>query len=154
MKKLLLFALILPLSVVAARGQTCTGSESLTKHIYNSDRLVPTDKGCITVTGTIIFKKPEKDGDIHYRLKLDPGQGSGLVNAKNRTSTQAGFLIFEPICIGSITQADAKSPCRKFHQKITIPNKGDRVEVTGIHVLDKQHGWLEIHPVTSIKVLH
>jgi hypothetical protein len=124
------------------------------KHIYNPDRLVPTGKGCITVTGTVIAKLPEADGDFHYRFKLDRGQGSGLVNAKNKTKKQHGFLVFEPICIGKVTQKDAKPACRQFHQKITIPNKGDRVSVTGIHMLDKKHGWLEIHPVTSIVVLH
>jgi hypothetical protein len=154
MKKLLLLALFLSLTSIAAYGQTCSGSESLMTHIYKPDRLVPTNKGCITVTGTVIAKLPEDDGDFHYRLKLDRGQGSGLVNAKNKTKTQRGFLVFEPICIGKVNQKDAKAACRKFHQKITIPNKGDRVSVTGIHVLDKKHGWLEIHPVTSIVVLH
>lgn len=153
MKKLLLIALLLPLVSIAAYGQDCSGSDALMKHIYNSDRLVPTDKGCITVIGRIIAKVPEGDGDFHYRLKLSPGQGSGLINKKNNTKKQKRFFIFEPICIGKVKQNSAKAACRKFHQKITLPNKGDRVSVTGIHVLDKEHGWLEIHPVTAITLL-
>ena len=38
-----------------------------------------------------------------------------------------------------------------------LPNVGDHVEVTGIHVLDAEnatHGWLEIQPVTKIRVLN
>jgi hypothetical protein len=154
MRKLLPFMLLLFFAPVAAYGQTCSGSESLMRHVYSPDRLIPTDKGCITVTGTVIAKVPEKDGDFHYRLKLDRGQGRGLVNAMNKTKTQRGFLVFEPICIGKVTQKDAKPFCRNFHQKITLPNKGDRVSVTGMHVRDEKHGWLELHPVTSIVVLH
>jgi hypothetical protein len=154
MRKLLPPALLLLLAPIAVYGQTCRGSESLSRHIYSPDRLVPTDKGCITVTGTVLAKIPEKDGDFHYRLKLDRGQGRGLVNAKNRTKKQRRFLVFEPICVGKVTQKSAKPFCRKFRQKITLPNKGDRVSVTGIHVLDTKHGWLELHPVTSIIVLH
>ncbi len=62
------------------------------------------------------------------------------------------FLVFEPICIGKVTQQNAKRPCRRFHQQIVLPNKGDRVSVTGIHVLDNEHGWLELHPVVKITI--
>ena len=43
--------------------------------------------------------------------------------------------------------------CKNFKQKINLPNVGDHVEVTGIHMLDNDHGWLEIHPVIKIKKL-
>jgi hypothetical protein len=69
-------------------------------------------------------------------------------------------LIFEPICVAPIKKKSNGKPnlpvlaaCKNFHQKITIPNKGDHVSVTGIHRLDTEHGWLEIHPVTKITVL-
>jgi hypothetical protein len=61
--------------------------------------------------------------------------------------------VFEPICVNKVTQASAKKACKNFHQKINLPNVGDHVEVTGIHMLDTEHGWLEIHPVTKIKLL-
>jgi hypothetical protein len=157
MKRLFLLAILVSGFVliwgVPAFGQNCSGAATLKTHIYNPDRLVPTEKGCITVTGKIIAKVPEKDGDYHYRMKLDPGQGSGLINSKNNTKKQKRFFIFEPICIGKVTQKTAKRACRGFHQQITLPNKGDRVSVTGLHMLDEEHGWLEIHPVTKITVL-
>ena len=151
MKRLLLLALVLPLLSVAAYGQTCTGSKALMKHVYHPDRLVE-QKGCVTVTGVIVKKLKEKDGDFHVRLKLDPGQDADLINEKNN-SIQGGNLVFEPICVNKVTQKSAMKACKNFHQKISLPNKGDHVEVTGIHMLDTEHGWLEIHPVTKIKLL-
>lgn len=150
MKKLLLFALLIPLACVTAYGQSCTGSDAIQAHIYHPDRLVD-DKGCVTVKGTIMLKRPEPDGDIHYRLKLDSGQDPNLVNAKDI----GGFLVFEPICVVPInkTNKPALAACKGFHQTLTLPNKGDKVEITGIHRLDKQHGWLEMHPVTKITIL-
>src|SRR6266851_5510540 len=76
MKRVLLLAFLMPLVPVLSYGQSCSGSDALQKHIYHPDRLVD-DKGCITVTGKIMFKKFEDDGDVHYRLKLDAGQGLG-----------------------------------------------------------------------------
>ena len=60
----------------------------------NPDRLEER-KGCVTVTGVITKKLKEKDGDYHVRLKLDPGQNSDLLNARNK-SKQGGALVFEP----------------------------------------------------------
>lgn len=151
MKRLLLLALSIPLLVIAVSGQTCTGLATLNKHIYKPERLVE-KKGCITVTGVIKKKVKEKDGDFHVRLLLDPGQDSDLINAKNK-SGQGGFFVFEPICVLPVTQASAKKACKGFKQNISLPNVGDHVEVTGIHVLDTEHGWLEMHPVTKIKVI-
>lgn len=145
MKKLLLFALLIPLAGVSAYGQSCTGSDAIQKHIYHPARLEPTAKGCITITGTIMFKKFEPDGDVHYRVKVSD---NSLVNNKNI----GGFLVVEPICMGPVTQPDAQPSCKGYHQKIMLPKKGDKLTVTGIHMLDKQHGWLEIHPVTAISV--
>jgi hypothetical protein len=119
------------------------------KHVYHPDRMVE-QKGCITATGIIVKKLKEKDGDFHVRLKLDPGQDADLINDKN-VSVQGGNLVFEPICVNKVTQESAMKACKNFHQKISLPNKGDHVEVTGIHMLDTEHGWLEIHPVTKIR---
>ena len=159
MKRLLLLALLLPLVSIAAFGQTCTGSDTLLQdHVYHPERLTEA-KGCVAVKGKVIAKRPEPDGDIHYLLKLDPGQGSGLINTTN-TKRQQGALVFEPVCVSPIKKKKNGQPnkpalaaCKNFRQKLTLPNKGDRVEVTGIHLLDGEHGWLEIHPVTKITVL-
>lgn len=157
MKRLLLLALSILLLSIAAYGQECTGLANLNKHIYKPERLVE-KKGCITVRGVIVKKIKEKDGDFHVRLRLDPGQDSDLINAKNK-SGQGGFFVFEPICVVNVTQASAKkacntkSPTKHWKQKISLPNVGDHVEITGIHVLDTEHGWLEMHPVTKITKL-
>jgi hypothetical protein len=151
MKKLLFIAFLISVSPIAAYGQDCTGSQALMKHVYHPARLVE-KKGCVIVTGVIKKKIKEKDGDFHVRLKLDPGQDSDLINAKNK-SGQGGFLVFEPICVNPVTQQSAKKACKNWKQKISLPNVGDHVEVTGIHMLDTEHGWLEIHPVTKIKKL-
>src|SRR5713226_6943408 len=152
MKKLLLFALLIPLASIAAYGQTCTGSQALMKHVYHPDRLVP-QKGCVTVKGVIKKKLKEKDGDFHVRLLLDSDQPGDLINDVNK-SQQGGFLVFEPICVNPVTQQSAKKACKNWKQKISLPNVGDHVEVTGIHMLDNEHGWLEIHPVIKVTKLN
>jgi hypothetical protein len=151
MKRLLLLALLISLASIAAYGQDCSGSETLMKHVYHPARLIP-QKGCVTVRGIIKKKIKEGDGDFHVRLLLDSDQPSDLINDKNK-SGQGGFLVFEPICVNPVTQASAKKACKNFKQKINLPNVGDHVEVTGIHMLDNDHGWLEIHPVIKIKRL-
>ena len=151
MKRLLLLVLLTLFVSAVAYGQNCSGSAALMVHVYHPDRLVE-KKGCVTVRGVIKKKIREPDGDFHIRLKLDSGQDADLINDKNRT-IQHGFLVFEPICVSPVIQPSAKKACKHFHQQISIPNVGDHVEVTGIHMLDTEHGWLEIHPVTSIKKL-
>jgi hypothetical protein len=36
--------------------------------------------------------------------------------------------------------------------QMIIPSVGDKVVVQGSYVLDQDHGWMEIHPVTSIRI--
>jgi hypothetical protein len=151
LKTFLVIVFFLCLSSTLASGQDCSKAPGLMKHVYKPNRLVE-KKGCITVTGVIVKKIKEGDGDFHVRLKLDPGQGGGLINSKN-TRVQGGNLVFEPICVLPVTQKSAKKACRRWKQRISLPNKGDRIEVTGIHMLDTEHGWLEIHPVTKITLL-
>ena len=103
------------------------------------------------VTGTIVLKRPEKDGDIHIQLKLDK-QFLPLLDAENK-SRQGGNLVLEPICVGPVTQADAIQPCQGLTNSVSIPKKGDHVAVTGtfVHDIEPGHGWMEIHPVTVIE---
>ena len=77
MKRLLLLALLLSLTSIAAYGQDCSGAAALQKHIYKPDRLVE-QKPCITVRGIIRKKLKEGDGDFHVRLELDAVQPNGL----------------------------------------------------------------------------
>ncbi|MES2153558.1 MAG: hypothetical protein V4510_00290 [bacterium] len=128
--------------------------ESLWDHVYHPDRLKDPDPAvhhkCLTVTGTVRNVLHEADGDDHIRLHVDAGF-EGLLNDKNR-SEQQGDLVVEPMCVGTVTQDDAKDACSTFHNQVTIPRIGDHVTVVGVHVLDNQHGWMELHPVTSITV--
>jgi hypothetical protein len=153
-KRIILLSLLISVASIAAYGQTCTGSQTLlTKHVYHPDRLVE-QKGCVTVKGIVRWKKAQPDGDIHYRLEVT-SPGDDWVNKKNID----GFLVFEPVCMSKIKpkkngqlNKPALAACKGFHQTFKLPNKGDKVEITGIHMLDKDHGWLEIHPVTAIKI--
>jgi hypothetical protein len=133
---------------------------ALLAHVYHPNRLV-VNKDCITVTGTIVdatanenTKQPdgvrhEPDGDSHGWLKVDP-QFQSLLNAGN-TSAENGNLVFEIICRYQIAQADAKSACQGYTDKVTLPPVGTHVQSVGRYVQDTFHAqWMEIHPVTSI----
>lgn len=126
-------------------GPSC--DPGLWQHIYNRSRLQQL-RLCSTVTGTIIGMRTEKDGDVHTFLKVDP-QFDSMLNAMNRTH-QKNTLIIEPVCVGTVAQADAKKACRGFHQSFPDLKVGNYVEVTGVYVLDRQHGHNELHPVTSV----
>lgn len=167
MKRILFVALLTVLASFAAHGQDCSGAAALQKHIYKPERLVE-QKPCITVRGIIRNKASEGDGDYHVRLELDNEQPNGLtkselLNARNLDSKhkgQHGMFVFEPLCVNDVKQDTAwqacnvknKDPKKHWKQKISLPNDGDHVEVTGVWVLDTDagHGWFEIHPVTKI----
>jgi hypothetical protein len=132
---------------------------SLWNHVYAGDPhkfKSPKDRlkviqDCITVSGTIKAARVEADGDFHVTVDLDP-QFKNLLNAKN-TSDQHGFLVVEPICENPVTQADTlkEKVCSGFSQSIFATTMvGKHVLVTGAYVTDMEHGWNEIHPVTSI----
>jgi len=125
----------------------CNGINFLWQHVYNPQRL-EVKKSCVTVTGVIVGRKPEPDGDLHIRLKLD-SQFEGMLNDGNKTN-QGGNLVVEPICDHAVTQTDAVASCETFHSGIPRYPVGTRVVVTGSEVLDHQHGWMEIHPVVRI----
>jgi hypothetical protein len=134
----------------AAHDAVATGcDETLWKHVYHPTRLLVIER-CIAVTGTIFHIKREADGDDHIQVKLDP-QFEKLLNARN-LSAQAGSLVVEPVCEGAVTQADAMAACKDFHSPVRIPTDGQKVTILGAFVLDTEpdHGWTEIHPVTSI----
>jgi hypothetical protein len=143
----------------AAAGAFC--DPSLWSHVYAGDPRrfsKPQDRlqvlqDCVTVTGTIITAKPEKDGDFHIRLRLDP-QFASMLNAKNR-SGQLGTLVVEPVCMNPVTQKDTiqEHACDGFAQHVYTPDMLNKhVRVVGAYVTDMEHGWNEIHPVTWISI--
>jgi len=138
----------------AAKAAATTGcNQDLWHHVYNPSRLQVIEQ-CIEVTGTIRDIKHEVDGDDHIQLEVDPGF-SKLLNDRNVTA-QANSLIVEPVCQGPDTQPDAIAACRDFHSPVKVPKEsGVKVKVVGAFVWDTEadHGWTEIHPVTSMTVI-
>jgi hypothetical protein len=130
---------------VAAAHRTACGTR-LWAHIYHPDRLRLIQR-CKTVHGTVKELAWEPDGDLHIRLATRPA----LVNAAN-DQYEHGDLVLEEICQGSVTQADAVAACQGVPHDLTVPSVGDMVAVTGSYVLDQVHGWMEIHPVTSLTI--
>lgn len=129
----------------AAHHRAACGT-SLWAHVYHPDRLKIIQR-CKTVHGTVKDLTWEPDGDLHIRLAVR----SSLVNSANDTY-EHGDLVLEEICQGSVSQADAIAACRGVPHNLTIPAVGDKVTVMGSYVLDQDHGWMEIHPVTGLAV--
>ena len=119
---------------------------ALWAHVYHPDRLQVVH-ACMTVRGRVDAVRQEPDGDLHILLATRPA----LVNSAN-VAYEHGDLVLEEICQGPVTQADAIDACQGVPHNLTVPSPGDRVKVTGSYVLDADHGWMEIHPVTRLTV--
>jgi hypothetical protein len=133
----------------AARQGHGACDPSLWRAIYHPGRLHVVDS-CKTVTGTVESVRYEPDGDVHLGVKL-PARLSSLLNSGNYAD-QHGDLVVEIICVGTVSQADAESACSGHTNQVTVPSDGERVRITGTYVLDADHGWMEIHPVTRLTV--
>jgi hypothetical protein len=129
----------------AAAHRSACGT-GLWRHIYHPDRLHLL-RTCMTVRGRVTELRWEPDGDLHILLATRPD----LVNSGN-VQYEHGDLVLEEVCQGTVTQADAVAACRGVPHNLTIPAVGDKVTVSGSYVLDADHGWMEIHPVTSLTV--
>lgn len=142
---------------IAPSPITSACDDSLWQHVYHGRFPTPQDRlqvieNCKTVMGTIINAKAEADGDFHIRLSVDD---KSLLNDKN-ISGQKGYLVVEPVCENPISQRDTNEEgvCDNFHQDVFTKDMiGKRVSVTGAYVIDAEHLWAEIHPVTSITVI-
>ena len=87
------------------------------------------------VRGLVLLVRHEQDGDYHVNVVVDP-EYEPLLNSGNRRE-QAGTLVTE-IMPG---------------QHLPIPHRGERVAIIGTWVLDRTHGWNEIHPIWGIDYL-
>jgi hypothetical protein len=147
----------------ATKAKTTGCGKTVPSHVYKPERL-KVFSNCIAVTGTIVDAtapqstrtdgvRKEGDGDTHGWLKLDP-EWKGLLNTGNMTD-EDGNLVFEVVCFFPVSQTNAKTSCPKsYKNKITLPPVGSRVEMHGAFVRDENHQhWMEIHPVTKIKVI-
>lgn len=111
--------------------------------VYKHERFKVLDP-CITAEGTVMFWRHEHDGDYHVSMVMDDkrdSKGKLWVNPLN-VEKQHGYTVVEFVPAG---------PHIKFRQ-------GQRLKMTGTHVLDLQHGnhhttgWSEMHPVNEVKV--
>src|SRR5205085_934679 len=97
--------------------------------VYHPERL-KVHAGCVRAAGTVEQVKFEQyDGDVHFELRLDPGQARLLGSGNGRVD---GTLVVEII------------PWDRA--RVRVPTVGRRVEVVGPWVADNAHGWNEIHP--------
>jgi hypothetical protein len=136
------------IAITHCAGQDC--NKTLWNYVWSSKRLQMLDK-CKTVTGTIVERNADADGDEHMLLKLDPGQ-EGLLKKKNLTKKN-GNLVIEAICVNNITRKTAMGACTGYSNNISLPKVGDHVQVTGSYVLDTHNGWAEIHPISHLTIV-
>lgn len=132
----------------SAVNDTC--NDALANYVYEPGRLQVV-AACRTVTGTVSDLHSNTDGDYDIRVALDPPYAD-LVNDENR-SQLAGHLQVEAICQAPPTVAVAKATCGSFVGAVSIPQPGQHVSATGRYVLDASHGWMELHPVSVIRVI-
>lgn len=134
-----------------ASAATASGCDAaMWDHVYNPDRLKKLNP-CIAVTGTVTLSLADDDGDQHFLLMLDPGQGNLLT--KRNAKKKSGFLVVEIVCANPVKLKKAKAACSGYTNRIAIPAVGEHVRVTGTHVIDSHNGWAEIHPVSRIEKL-
>jgi hypothetical protein len=117
------------------------------KYVYNPARLA-VKAACIHVTGVIEAVRKEADGDLHLLLALDPAYTHLLTPANQ--GVELGDLVIEPVCVRSVTQADAIDICAADPDPLSppFPVVGERVWMEGRYVFDLQHGgWAELHPL-------
>jgi hypothetical protein len=132
----------------AAASDGCRDGDPL-ENVRDPERLKVLRR-CVTATGVVHFAQTEKDGDVHISLRLDR-KHRYLLNDGNRRKHH-GTLVVE------IVPADQPG-CRKGERvrygrctgaDVRTPKRGERISVTGPWVLDKPHGWNEIHPAWRI----
>jgi hypothetical protein len=120
--------------------------------VYAPSRLKVVDT-CRIVTGVVHDEHQNEDGDVDVRVTPDPGYES-VLNDANRTKLD-GALQVEAVCQAPIkaTETASESACGSYQGHVIIPPVGAHVQVVGSYVLDTNHGWMEIHPVTAINIL-
>lgn len=87
-------------------------------------------KPFVTVTGIVERIRREPDHDFHINLRLDSKYAS-MINDKNR-QYESGDLVVEVIPMDA--------------NRVPVPYVGEHISVSGSYVLDKDHGWMEVHP--------
>ena len=159
MKRVLWPLVLLFAGPTSGTDKSC--NDLLWHHVYEPERL-QVHQLCVTVTGTIMDAthgkrsqgvRREADGDCHGWLKLDPGQEK-YINTGNM-SDEEGNLVYEVVCLFPVSQDDAKAACKGYKSTVKLAPVGSHVKISGSWVQDDNHArWNEIHPVSSIIVIH
>lgn len=141
-------------AVTAACSRTPTSptpacDPSLWNHVYDPARLRVVS-ACLTMTGTVLGEHTNEDGDVDLQVTPDPPYAD-LVNATNAAKL-SGALQVEAVCQATV-RTSAEQACAGFKGSVMIPPVHAHVSVTGSYVLDTNHGWMEIHPVSAIQIL-
>jgi hypothetical protein len=116
------------------------------QYVYHPSRLQVL-ASCIRVTGVIAAIRNEADGDLHLLLRL-VHEFANLLTPAN--ANESGDLVIEPVCVKSVTQADAIAVCASDPDPFggPFPTVGQHIWMEGRYVLDADHGsWAELHPL-------
>ena len=109
---------------------------------------------CALAEGVVVEVVREVDGDRHIWFRVDPGY-EHLLNADNHFQARPAMLAeITPDCPLDTNPPDGGTAARCPPTSLSIPAIGDHISVRGPWVLDKDHGWNEIHPVESIQIRH
>lgn len=120
--------------------------------VHNPDRLTVLDR-CKHAEGVAVDAVHEDDGDYHVWFRPDPGY-EYLLNLENHFRARPAMLAeITPNCPATTNPPDAQSAARCPKSTLAIPKLGDHIAIDGPWVLDTDHGWREIHPVDSIRIL-
>lgn len=116
----------------------------LRSRVYRPERLGLL-RDCITVEGTVRSVRREPDGDLTFKLDVDPTYLKQYPNLL--VSGNNGFLMVEVVCARTPTAPHAHDGCKGWvDARAPLLHKGDRVKVVGPHVYDTFHRHNEIHP--------
>jgi hypothetical protein len=111
--------------------------------IHHPQRLVLLDSSK-TLQGRVEKVESDIDGDVHIQLRIK----DTFLLAKNNYKDENGCMVGEIVCaVPSVFPI-----CWFYKNKITIPKKGDNVEIEGPYVFDKTHEITEIHPIMNLKI--
>jgi hypothetical protein len=134
---LLVIGVLLLLTLISKEDCPCN-------RVHHPDRLILLDSSK-TLSGRVEKIESDIDGDIHIRLKI--GDSSLLV--KNNYKDENGCMVGEIVCaVPSVFPI-----CWFYKNEITIPKKGDSIEIEGPYVFDKGHNITEIHPIMNLKII-
>jgi hypothetical protein len=145
---LVLWAVAAPPVATAAGPAGCRGGDPMA-NVRDPSRLKVVSR-CATASGVVRGSDPQHDDDMDVFLAPDKGSAK-LLNDRNRRYTRNALLLEivpadqpgcrpgRPVRFGTCTGANVRAP-----------TAGTHVTVTGPYVLDKDHGWMEIHPVWRI----